>query len=169
MNFEIDSQFKDIPISPAVTKLILGTDSPIQFENLNLKAMGTSNQMSYKVSGTSKKISHPYFEVTNLNFAVSGVGRDQQSIDLSADQLEYQKAMENVFNEYDLNLPLINKSPHLKLIGQKKTWQLKYESNSHVRLNATMEPDSSVKGLLVNKQWEWNINGTRDEVQFEKN
>ena len=179
-SFEFDALLKNIKLANDVSELVTGVETPLVVDEVGLKLQGNAHTVSYKAQGKLKSISHQYFDMANVAFSVLGNTNKNQEIDVKADRWQNTDKMQKILSPFGLELPAIVNKPKIKMIQTADGAQLKIDSQSSFRMNATLvgggdsRKDSrddgrdNISGAITLKDQEWKIYGTRDNFKIDK-
>ncbi|GEM_PF-3600588 len=166
--FDLDGHLKNFALTDATSELLTGVDRPLLFDDLVLKANGGKQNVTYKATGKLKSIQHTYVSLANVAFSVSGNTSKNQEIDVKADSWQNTEMMQKRLADLVLTLPELIIKPKIKLTQVAEDIQLKVESQSSFRMNATLHGDSNLNGTIATKDQEWKVYGTRDNFKIDK-
>lgn len=183
-HFNLETHLRNVQLSPSVSELVTGSETPFVFDDVTIKASGNKELVHYKVAGKIKSFFHQYLDAFNLAFSISGSANEGQEIEIKADQLQFTDEMQKVLTRFDIAIPLLNNKPKLKLSQGNRIWQIKYDTASTLRATATVNEAAndrltdtandnrgilkSVNGFITTKDHEWKIYGTRDNIKIDK-
>lgn len=167
-SFNLEMHLKNLKLSNAVTELLTGTSVPIIFDDLSLKANGEKKNVMYKATGKLKSISHRFFDMANVVFSVSGGISKNQEIDVRADSWQNTEMLQKRLADLGLNTPALISKLKVRLAQFAEYKQLKVETQSSFEIDATLRGDNSLDGVIVTKDQEWKVYGTRDNFKIDK-
>lgn len=167
-NFELEGHLKNFKLSDVVSELLTGVEIPIAFDGFSLRASGGKQNLTYKVGGKLGIVNHKYFNMANVSFSVLGSINKNQEIEVKSDTWQTTEAMQKRLDDVNISVPALINKPKIKVTQSAEDRQLKIESQSSVKMNATLHGDGSLNGSISIKDQEWKVYGTRDNFKIDK-
>lgn len=166
--YDVNAQLKNIHLSSTVSKLVTRTETPFVLDDILVRAQATKSDIDYKIHGKMKQLSYEYFEMSNVNFTVSGHTERAQEIDVRADRWQNTQRMQSSLAAMSVVMPVLIAKPKIKLMRNSNGLQMRAEGQNGIKLNAVLTGGDILNGSISTKDQEWKVYGTRDNFKIDK-